>query len=99
MPIDKWAKECYINDELRPDMLKSNIINQRILDFGSGAGGFLQLAQPLAAKVLGVELELRVGNHWRGKMNVVNDLEKWPRNFSSVKVSKAEFGGGGWLVV
>ncbi len=22
-----------------------------------------------------------------------------PRNFSSVKVSKAEFGGGGWLVV
>ena len=23
----------------------------------------------------------------------------WPRNFSSVKVSKAEFGGGGWLVV
>lgn len=25
---------------------------------------------------------------------------KWgPRNFSSVKVSKAEFEGGGWLVV
>jgi hypothetical protein len=26
-------------------------------------------------------------------------VELWPRNFSSVKVSKAEFGGGVWLVV
>ena len=30
---------------------------------------------------------------------IVRDSEDGPRNFSSVKVSKAEFGGGGWLVV
>jgi hypothetical protein len=31
----------------------------------------------------------------------INDIEHilGPRNFSSVKVSKAEFEGGGWLVV
>jgi len=84
MPINKWAKECYINDELRPDMLKSNIINQRILDFGCGAGRFLQLAQPLAAKVLGVELELRVCKNWKSKMNVVNDLENVSGDFGLI---------------
>ena len=29
----------------------------------------------------------------------IDTAEYGPRNFSSVKVSKSEFGGGGWLVV
>ena len=65
-------------------MLKSDIINQRILDFGCGAGGFLQLAQPLVDKVLGIKPELRVSNHWRGKMDVVNEV---PRYFQWVAVA------------
>ena len=39
------------------------------MDFGCGAGGFLELCEQTAASVAGIELEKRV-DYWSGKLNI-----------------------------
>ncbi len=75
IPIDKWLKETHVDDLRRFEMLRPNIENKRVLDFGCGAV-FLQLAEPLAEKVSGIELEERICHHWRDKREVVNNINK-----------------------
>jgi len=55
--IDAWLKEAATDDERRYQFLKEKLINSAILDFGCGAGGFLDRAKESAAKVAGIELE------------------------------------------
>jgi len=55
--INAWLKETATDDERRYQFLKEKLINSRVLDFGCGAGGFLERAQKTATKVAGVELE------------------------------------------
>ena len=72
--MDAWLKDTAWDDQRRFEMLKPLLANKKVLDFGCGAGGFLERAQVLAAEVTGIELETRVCAHWQGKLNVIADV-------------------------
>ncbi len=73
--IEAWLKDTEWDDQRRFDMLKPMLPNKKILDFGSGAGGFLGKAQRLAMSVAGIELEQRVREHWAGRIAIHPDVE------------------------
>lgn len=53
----KWRNETLVDDTRRFEFLKNSLVNKKVLDFGSGNGGFLELTKNISKKVLGVELE------------------------------------------
>ena len=55
--IKLWLKETEDDDLRRYHFVKNKISNKNIMDFGCGAGGFLDNAKSLANKAVGVELE------------------------------------------
>ena len=55
--INFWLKETRNDDKRRYNLLKKLVINKKILDFGCGAGGFLDLISKHAKEANGVELE------------------------------------------
>lgn len=73
-PMTEWLGETAHDDQRRFDMLKPLLANKRVLDFGCGAGGFLSRARSFSKSVLGVELEARVREHWRGEIEITADL-------------------------
>jgi 2-polyprenyl-3-methyl-5-hydroxy-6-metoxy-1,4-benzoquinol methylase len=73
--IDAWLKVTDWDDQRRYDMVKTMLPNKNLLDFGCGAGGFLNKARQLAASVAGVELELRVQKHWHDQINIYPSVE------------------------
>lgn len=75
MPMDTWLKETDWDDQRRFDMLKSMLPNKKLLDFGCGAGGFLNKARHLAGMAAGIELELRVREYWRDQITIYPGLE------------------------
>ena len=74
-PMDAWLKDTDWDDQRRFDMVKALLPNKKLLDFGCGAGGFLNKARRLAASAAGVELELRVQKHWQGQIVIHPGLE------------------------
>lgn len=62
--IDSWLRETEQDDQRRFEMLRSALVNRKVLDFGCGAAGFVRKAQALAAEVAGVEPERRVHEYW-----------------------------------
>lgn len=74
-PMGVWLNETDWDDQRRFDMLKPMLPNKKLLDFGCGAGGFLNKAQHLAGAVVGIELELRVQEHWKGRIMIHPDVE------------------------
>jgi 2-polyprenyl-3-methyl-5-hydroxy-6-metoxy-1,4-benzoquinol methylase len=74
-PMDTWLKQTEWDDQRRFDMVKAMLPNNRLLDFGCGAAGFLQRTRSLAAEVTGIELETRVRDHWAGKIKIVPGVE------------------------
>jgi len=74
-PMDVWLKDTDWDDQRRFDSLKSFLPNKKVLDFGCGAGGFLNKAQQLAGSVDGIELEQRVQQHWHGQITIHSSME------------------------
>ena len=75
IPIDDWLKETDWDDQRRFDMVKALLPNKELLDFGCGAGGFLNKARQLAKSVAGIELELRVQKHWHDRITIHPSIE------------------------
>jgi 2-polyprenyl-3-methyl-5-hydroxy-6-metoxy-1,4-benzoquinol methylase len=75
VPMSTWLKGTYRDDQRRFDMLKRLLTNQKLLDFGCGAGGFLNIAQHHADSVVGIELERRVREYWNEVLQIHPDLE------------------------
>jgi len=76
VPMHTWLSETEWDDNRRFEMLKPRLPNNRVLDFGCGAGGFLAKAKHLASDVAGIELEERVREHWSGRMQIYPSMEK-----------------------
>ncbi len=73
--VESWLRETEQDDRRRFEMLKTAIFNRKVLDFGCGAAGFLQMAKSLAAEVAGVEPERRVREYWRDKLTLKSKLD------------------------
>lgn len=74
-PMETWLKDTDWDDQRRFDMLKPALVNKKLLDFGCGAGGFLNKAQHFADTVAGIELERRVREYWNAQIAIHPDLE------------------------
>lgn len=83
-PIDAWLKNTDWDDQRRFEMLKPMLPNKRLLDFGCGAGGFLNKAQHLADTIAGIELELRVQAHWRNQIAIHPDVESAGKGYDLI---------------
>lgn len=75
VPIETWLKDTEGDDLRRIDMLMPMLPNRRLLDFGCGAGGFLDRARGLAASMAGIEPEERVRDHWEGCLTIYPDID------------------------
>ncbi len=73
--IEAWLRESAADDERRFEMLKPALVNRRVLDFGSGAGGFVQKAQSVVREIAAVEPENRVQAHWRNRMTIYSSID------------------------
>jgi len=65
--MESWLRDTEQDDQRRFDMLKSALVNRKLLDFGCGAAGFLRKSMALASEVAGVEPERRVRQYWGEK--------------------------------
>lgn len=72
--MDVWLNETEQDDRRRFNMLKSIISNSKVLDFGSGAGGFVHKAQSISDTVAGIEPENRVHEFWKGRVKLYKKL-------------------------
>lgn len=73
--IEEWLKETERDDQRRFEMVKAMLPNISLLDFGCGAGGFLLRARNLTKVATGVELEIRVRDHWAKEIKIVQSIE------------------------
>jgi 2-polyprenyl-3-methyl-5-hydroxy-6-metoxy-1,4-benzoquinol methylase len=73
-PMEVWERNTAEDDQRRFEMLQAMLINQKVLDFGCGNGGFLRRATQLAAEVIGIELEDRVREHLSEKIQIFSEL-------------------------
>lgn len=72
MPVEQWLKETENDDLRRYTFLRHSLTGKKILDFGCGNGGFLVKSQKIAQTVNGVELELRLQEHFE-----TNNIKVW----------------------
>ncbi|MCB1144955.1 MAG: class I SAM-dependent methyltransferase [Leptospiraceae bacterium] len=75
----EWLQESEKDDRRRQEYLEDLIIGKSILDFGSGAGGFLTKCLPLASDVSGIELDKQVKEHYReNKIDYYSNMNQIP---------------------
>ena len=65
LDIKEWLNETKSDDNRRFEFVKEMITNKDIIDFGSGAGGFLMKAKELAKSVVGMELDNKIIEHYK----------------------------------
>lgn len=56
----KWRNETKEDDTRRFQFIENSITNKKVLDFGSGNGGFLSQAKTISKSICGIELESAV---------------------------------------
>ena len=82
--MEVWLKDAEADDKRRFQMLLPSLVNKSLLDFGCGAGGFMNLAKTVASEVTGVELEERVTKHWGSHMKIHTGLDQVDEKFDIV---------------
>jgi 2-polyprenyl-3-methyl-5-hydroxy-6-metoxy-1,4-benzoquinol methylase len=81
----KWRNETFIDDIRRFKFLKSSLINKRVLDFGSGNGGFLKQIKAISKDVLGIELEKAIVPYYEKEdIPLENNLDKINKKFDVI---------------
>ncbi len=55
--IKSWARATYMDDFRRYQFLKNKINNKKVLDFGCGNGGFIDIASKSTKKIHGYEID------------------------------------------
>ena len=61
--------------------MKEQVTNKTVLDFGCGAGGFLERAKQLASEVSGIELEKALQRSFKEReLNVFSNLQLAQKN-------------------
>jgi 2-polyprenyl-3-methyl-5-hydroxy-6-metoxy-1,4-benzoquinol methylase len=74
--MENWLKETKEDDQRRYEFVKNSIINHDLMDFGSGAGGFLIEAKSSCKSVSGLELDKKVKNFYESNGVIYeNDID------------------------
>jgi len=74
--VESWLKKTAFDDERRFHFMKNQITNKKVLDFGCGAGGFLERAKQVASEVSGIELEKALQTSFKEReLNVFSNLQ------------------------
>jgi 2-polyprenyl-3-methyl-5-hydroxy-6-metoxy-1,4-benzoquinol methylase len=73
--VEFWLKLTDLDDQRRFEMLAPMLKNKKILDFGCGAGGFLNKASHLAEEVVGIESEQKTREHWSNNFSIYSDFD------------------------
>jgi len=68
--VEAWLRDSEHDDQRRFEMLKSVMVNSKLLDFGCGAAGFMLRAKELASEVVGVEPERRIREYWGERLRI-----------------------------
>jgi 2-polyprenyl-3-methyl-5-hydroxy-6-metoxy-1,4-benzoquinol methylase len=82
--IESWLRGRDEDDQRRFDMLKTALVNRRVLDFGCGTAGFLRKAQAVAAQVAGVEPERRVRDYWGDAITIHECLDNAGKDYDLI---------------
>jgi SAM-dependent methyltransferase len=82
--IEAWLRDTELDDQRRFEMLKTLLVNSRVLDFGCGAAGFILKAQKLASEVVGIEPERRVREHWGASLQIRSGQDFEDSNFDLI---------------
>ena len=73
--IEKWLQECKKDDNRRYEFVKDKVVDKALLDFGCGAGGFIEIVKQYTRKVSGVELEKSLQTSFKKRnLNVFANL-------------------------
>ncbi len=65
--------------------MKNSLINKKVLDFGSGNGGFLKLTRNVSKIVLGIELEKAVIPYYeKENISIENSLDRVSEKFDII---------------
>lgn len=81
----KWRNETLVDDTRRFEFLKTSMTNKKVLDFGSGNGGFLKLTKNISKKVLGVELEKAIIPFYKEEnISLENNLDNINEKFDII---------------
>ena len=84
--ITSRFREAEPDSERRVRFLQQQLINRTVLDFGCGEGGFLAKAKKIASVAHGVELEMRLQNHFkRSELTVYESLSQLKRLNSDIQ--------------
>jgi 2-polyprenyl-3-methyl-5-hydroxy-6-metoxy-1,4-benzoquinol methylase len=75
LSVASWLKHTEKDDQRRLEMLRTSMVNSKLLDFGCGAAGFLRKAQSIVDEVAGIEPERRVHEYWGDKIALFNCLK------------------------
>lgn len=73
--MEAWRRETESDDARRFDQLRPLIVNRRVLDIGSGAGGFLRKVLPVAQEATGIEPEARARESYGADISVYPSIE------------------------
>ena len=74
--IKSWLKSTHSDDLRRYKFLKKQVFNKKVIDFGCGAGGFLELVSKSAKEVHGIEHEKAMQTSYlKRNLNVFTDLK------------------------
>ncbi|MBF0405776.1 MAG: class I SAM-dependent methyltransferase [Candidatus Riflebacteria bacterium] len=77
--LPDWLRLSDRDDDRRFRYLKELITNRDVLDFGCGAGGFMLKAKQITHKIMGIEIEMRLKNHFNdNNLEVFQNIEDIP---------------------
>jgi len=77
LDINYWLKFAENDDQRRIDSYSQLLSNKVLLDFGCGAGGFLNKSLKFTSKSIGIEADSNTIDYWRGKIDIfksINDV-------------------------
>jgi len=82
--VNKWLNDTSADDERRFNYFRDVLIDKRVLDFGCGAGGFIEMAQKISTNVAGIEPDRALKESFKNRgLTVWNSLEQIDENEKS----------------
>lgn len=83
--VENWLKNTYVDDKRRVEYLKELIKDKKVLDFGTGNGGFLIHSKSVAKMICGHEIDNSLTEHYaKHGLEVKNNLKNYENKFDVI---------------